>query len=66
MRQLLVTLVRSTNGANQKQIDTVQALGLRKIGDQVLQENNKAILGMVAKVNHLVTAEEVEVEEVAE
>lgn len=66
MRQLLVTLVRSINSANKKQIGTVQALGLRKIGDQVLQEKNDAILGMIARVNHLVEAEEVEVEEVAE
>lgn len=66
MRQLLVTLVRSTNSANKKQIATVQALGLSKIGDMVLQDNNGAILGMIDKVSHLVTVEEVEVEEAAE
>lgn len=66
MRQLLITLKRSTSGAKKNQLDNLQALGLRKLGDQVLQQNNAAILGMIAKVRHMVTVEEVEVEEVAE
>lgn len=66
MQQILVTLVRSTNNSKKKQLATVEALGLRKIGDQALHEDNAAIRGMCAKVAHLITADLVEVEEVTE
>jgi large subunit ribosomal protein L30 len=35
----------------------VHALGLRKIGQSVIQKDNDAIRGMVRKVRHLVVAE---------
>lgn len=57
---LKVTYVKSAIGYNKSQKETVRALGLRRLGDTVIQPNNAAIRGMVASVTHLVTAEPVE------
>lgn len=65
MKQLLVTQVRSSNKCTKKQLANLQALGLSKINEQVLHEDNAAIRGMCNKVSHLVLVEEVEVEEEA-
>lgn len=62
MRQLLISLTRSTSGASKKQLGIIQALGLKKIGDCVLHEYNDAILGMINKIPHLIEADEVDVE----
>lgn len=59
MAQLKVTLVKSTIGCLQKQKDTVAALGLRKIRQEVVHEDNPVIRGMIFRVQHLVKVEEV-------
>lgn len=59
MARLKITLVRSTNSSNQKHRRTVNALGLRKIGDSVEHEDTPAIRGMVRQVSYLVSCEEV-------
>ncbi len=59
MAKLKITLVRSTNSSNQKHKKTVNALGLRKIGDSVEHEDTPAIRGMVRQVSYLVSCEEV-------
>ncbi len=59
MAELKITLVKSTNSANKNHCATVQALGLRKIGQSVTKTDNPAIRGMVRSVAHLVTCEEV-------
>jgi large subunit ribosomal protein L30 len=48
------TQVKSTNGANPKQRDTLRSLGLGKIGRSGEKEDNEALRGMLAKVSHLV------------
>lgn len=58
MSNLKITLVKSTNRAQEKQLATVKALGLSKIGQTVLHKDNAAIRGMVQKVSHLVSCEE--------
>lgn len=60
MKQLKLTLTRSLIGYPKDQRLTVKALGLGKIGTQVVKEDNPTIRGMVHKVEHLVTVEEVE------
>lgn len=60
MARLKVTLKRSTIGRPKPQLDTVKGLGLRKIGQSRVLENTPAVRGMVKKVIHLVTVEEVE------
>lgn len=58
MAKLTITLIKSTNSANKKQVATVQALGLHKIGQTVQQEATPSVLGMVRHVAHLVRCEE--------
>lgn len=58
MGKIKVTQVRSAIRRTQNQKRTLEALGLRKIGQVVEHENTPNILGMVNKVKHLVSAEE--------
>jgi large subunit ribosomal protein L30 len=48
------TQVKSTNGANPKQRDTLRSLGLGKIGRTNEKEDGDVLRGMLAKVSHLV------------
>ncbi len=59
MAKLKITLVKSTIGRKQDQIRTVQALGLKKIRSVVEKNDTPEIRGMINKVTHLVTVEEI-------
>jgi large subunit ribosomal protein L30 len=59
MEKLKITLSKSINRAKEKQVATVKALGLKKIGSSVEQTDNPQIRGMVNKVSHLVKVESV-------
>ena len=59
-RLLRVTLVKSPIGYNSRQRATVQSLGLRRMGRSVLIGDAPQVRGMIAKVSHLVTVEEVD------
>jgi large subunit ribosomal protein L30 len=52
--KLIVTQRRSRNGSDQRQIDTLRSLGLRRIGQSVEHSDTPQIRGMIAKVAHLV------------
>lgn len=54
MATINIKLVKSTIGALPKHRLTVEALGLRKIGQIVEKEDNAQMRGMVNKVSHLV------------
>ena len=58
MAAVSVTQRRSKNGANQKQIDTLRSLGLRRIGHTVKVEDSEQARGMLHAVRHLVEVEE--------
>ena len=58
--KLKITLVKSPISSLQKHIDTVKALGLRKIGQSVVREDRPEVRGMIQTVAHLVTVEEVD------
>ena len=60
MAKLRITQVRSAIGRPRPQKDTVRALGLRRLHHTVVKDDRPEIRGMVAKVHHLVTVEEVE------
>ncbi len=60
MSKLKVTQVRSAIGRPKDQKDTVRRLGLKRMRDTVLKEDRPEIRGMIAKIRHLVTVEEVE------
>lgn len=59
MARLKVTYKKSTIGYAHDQKRTVQSLGLRKLNQSVLLPDNPAVRGMVFKVRHLVSVEEV-------
>ncbi len=59
-RRLRITWVKSAIGYSQRQKATVRALGLRRLGDSVVQDDTAVMRGMVNKVRHLVQVEEVE------
>ena len=56
---LKVTLTKSPIGYNSRQKETVKSLGLRRMSQSVLIGDAPQIRGMIAKVSHLVTVEEV-------
>ncbi len=58
MAKLKVKQVRSKINCTLDQKRTLEALGLRKMGQVVEHDANPAILGMVNKVKHLVSVEE--------
>ncbi|MDT7944041.1 MAG: 50S ribosomal protein L30 [Dehalococcoidia bacterium] len=60
MGKLRITWRKSAIGYSSDQKATVRALGLKRLGHQVVHEDTPAIRGMVFKVRHLVTVEEVE------
>lgn len=59
MSRIKIKQVRSQIKCTLIQKRTLEALGLRKIGHEVEQESTSAILGMVNKVQHLVSVEEI-------
>ena len=52
---MIITQVKSSNGANQKQLDTLRSLGLRGIGKSVERQDSPQLRGMIHAVRHLVT-----------
>jgi len=59
-QQLKITQVKSQIGFDGRQRKVLAGLGLGRIGKQVVRVDDPCIRGMVAKVSHLVTVEEVE------
>ena len=59
MAKIKITLVKSKIGSDNTQVGTSQALGLKKTNSSVEKEATPQILGMVAKISHLVRVEEV-------
>ena len=57
-RLLRITLTKSPIGYSYRQKRTVRALGLRRMNQTVEQNDTPVIRGMIAKVEHLVTVEE--------
>ena len=58
MSTLAITQVRSANGANGRQRDTLRSLGLRRIGHTVERPDSPQLRGMVHAVRHLVDVED--------
>lgn len=57
MSKVKVTKVKSTIEKTSRVKDTMKALGLNKIGDTNVLENNPSIAGMIRKVSHLIKVE---------
>jgi len=59
MKKIRVKQVRSQIRRPQDQKRTLEALGLRKLNQVVEHDASPTILGMVNKVQHLISVEEV-------
>jgi len=57
-KTIRITLVRSALGYSQRHKATVRSLGLRRLHQVVEQPDTPQLRGMLAKVGHLVTVEE--------
>jgi large subunit ribosomal protein L30 len=55
---LKVTQLRSRNGSDKRQKETLRSLGLRRIGQTVEVADSPQARGMLAKVRHLVEVSE--------
>lgn len=60
MAKLRITWTKSGIGYAKDQKATVRALGLRKLHQTVEHEDAPSVRGMIRKVQHLVTVEEVQ------
>lgn len=58
MSKITVTLTKSLISCKKNQIATAHSLGLRKIGDVTVQENNEATKGKINLISHLITVKE--------
>ncbi|MCH7619821.1 MAG: 50S ribosomal protein L30 [Candidatus Marinimicrobia bacterium] len=58
-KKIKITQVKSAIGYHHKAKKTLKALGLRKMHQSVLHNDNEAIRGMVRKIDYLIKVEEV-------
>jgi len=56
--KLYITLKKSPISSLQVHKDTVAALGLKKIGQTVVKEDNPCIRGQIFRVKHMIDVEE--------
>ncbi len=55
---LKVRQLKSKNGSDQRQLDTLRSIGLRRIGQTVEVSDTPQMRGMLHKVRHLVEVDE--------
>lgn len=60
MNRLRVTQIKSGIGKPQRQKRTLEALGIKRMHQTVEVTATPQILGMIEKVRHLVTVEEIQ------
>jgi large subunit ribosomal protein L30 len=58
--KLRITYTKSSIGYRKSQQATVKALGLKKLRQTVEHDDSPVIRGMIEKVSHLVSVEEVD------
>ncbi len=58
MTKLNVTWVKSGIGYNRDQRRTLEALGFKRLNQQITHDDSSSIRGMLNKVRHLVKVEE--------
>ena len=59
-KKLKVTMTKGWAGKREDQLKVLRGLGLRRRMDSNIVPDNKAVLGMIARVAHLVTVEPAE------
>ena len=58
-KKIEIKLIKSPIGYNFKQKRTLEALGLNKLNQSVIKNNNDAISGMIRVVRHLIQTKEI-------
>ena len=58
MAKLEIKLAKSNIGRIEKHRKTVEALGLKKVGQTVVREDNAAIRGMIDSINFMLEVKE--------
>jgi len=59
VEKIEITRTKSGIGAKRNHRETLRSLGLRKIGQSVVRENDAVTQGMIRTVAHMVIVEEV-------
>ncbi len=59
MAKLKITQVKSKIGSSERQKRTIKALGFKKLNSVVEVEATPQVLGMINKVKHLISIEEI-------
>ena len=59
MSTLRITWTKSAIGYADDQKETIRNLGLKRLGHAVDKPDNRSVRGMILKVRHLVSVEEV-------
>lgn len=57
-KNVRIKLVKSLNGRHDKHIATAESLGLRKIGNEVVQPDNEQTRGKIASIAYLIQVTE--------
>ena len=60
MTRLRITLTKSPVSQKEDQQLTVRSLGLRRLRQTVVYDDNRTVRGMIKKVRHLVEVEEMD------
>ena len=58
-KQIKVTYTKSCIGYDKKQAKVLESLGLRKLNDTNILPDNDAVRGMIFKIKHLVSVENI-------
>ena len=58
MAALRITQVRSANGSNRKQRESLRTLGLGKIGRSTEREDHPTVRGLIDSVRHLIEVDD--------
>lgn len=59
MAKVRVTQIASTSGCTKRQKDNVRCLGIRRMHHTVELEKTPVVMGMIAKVRHLLNVEDI-------
>ena len=59
MAKIKITQIRSGIDRNERQKNTIRALGITRVKVPVVKEDSPQIQGMIEKVRHLVTVEKI-------
>ena len=63
-KSLKIKQIKSAIGYSKREKNTIKALGIKRLQQEVIRPNNPQIKGMIAKVRHLLQVEELKPEKI--